>query len=290
VQVDTLFIGNDPNAAQMTALLNFCVTTAMPQLLGVYGIGTGSLGVTDTIPYPGPVVHDAVNSTQLSSLQQIIAHEELVGNLPPQDGNQFIFVFVAPGIQVQTDGIDQPFLGYHWGMQSQGKTLPYAVIPYPQAPNALDPSVPIETSLEVTTTHELEEGLGNFTRSLPNGGELADLYNRLWFYDNGWHIQVAEGPQGQMLALGPIGVEPSHAQAPIVVQPAGPTDFFALAVEEFWVDTYTLLTYISPAFDNQLQISQATLHGNSAYNTPSSQIWLQAGDQLFYQVLAGAEQ
>lgn len=268
---DLLFVGADPNQAQMTQLVSFCASNVMPQLLACYGVGQGTLGTVDAIAAPGSTLDDTGNSGYPTQLQQLLGNEIAAGRLPQPDANQFYIVFGAPGIQVEANL--PPFLGYH----SASGNEDYAVIPYPGGVNPINAGWTAEQTLETTTTHEIEEGLMNFTSGIPNNGEIADPFNQQYFTDGGYRIQIVEGPDGNPMTI--------NNAPPAPPPPATFADLEQLALDEFRALAFAYLARLDPVFEGQAEQFAQAVTQDPALLSPFGQFAIIAAENLFEEIV-----
>ncbi len=108
-------------------------------------------------------------------------------------------------------------LGYHWAFQGPtGAAVPYAVIPYPVAPNAPYPGLSAFETLTKVSSHELAEavtdpqgqevgvsgwydGTWRNPTSGERGGEIADITERVIVDLGGYVVQGVAGRNDQPL-------------------------------------------------------------------------------------------
>jgi hypothetical protein len=219
VQVNNIVTGQQP--VDTTTLMQDLVRDYLPLLGPNYGIGTGTLRSAVTAnPLPGSTVSDDM-------VQNLVLQEINSGAVPPPDGKQVYFVFLAPG---QTDPTG-PTGSYHSGMTvihdstgyhtappggvpvSSGGTLnPFTIGPvYYAVVDGAHPSLATQSA-----SHELAEavtdpdGLTGYI-DLPSGIEVADVYEtQPPFIVDGFKVNILSGPQGQMIGTPISPSSPLH--------------------------------------------------------------------------------
>lgn len=271
VEVNNIVMG--PQPVDTTALMQALVRDYLPLLGPNYGIGAGSLRSSVGAAPLGGNPSDA-------QIQNLILQEINSGAVPPPDGNQLYFAFLAPGQSVSDfSGADQ--LGYHSAFfvvhDATGyHTFSAVPIGTPILPVYYGVSFGLGNTVPIIASHELAEAVtdpdgltGYFDSSLGGGsGEVADIYAGSGSFSlDGFQAAILSGPQGQKIAIIPT---------------ATPQNLITLAIEEF---ESLALHYLAP-FDPPLvtpysQLADAVLNDNLLYGTPQGQIGVLLGQALF---------
>jgi hypothetical protein len=272
VQVNNIVTG--PQQVDTTALTQALVRDYLPLLTPYYGVGAGTLRSTiNAAPFAG--------NPSNAQIQNLIVQELNSGAIPPPDGNQVYFVYLAPGQSVsgfqgtETTGyhancyVFHDVSGYHLA-----SLFPFGVQILPVY-YAVSFGV---GSVSMTASHELAEavtdpaGTGYRDPSNSNGGEVADIYELAGsFALDGYAVNILSSPQGQMLSPTP---------------PATPQNLLILAIEEAEALAFQYLANFYPQLSPYAQMAKATLNHNVLYGTPQGQIGVLIGEAAYYNWLS----
>lgn len=275
VQVNNIVMGAQP--VDTTALMQDLVRDYLPLLQTYYGVGAGTLRSSVSVaPFSG--------NPNNTDIQHFILSEINNGVVPPPDGNQVYFMFLAPGQSVSNfAGTDTT--GYHSNFYVTHDATGYhmaTVVPLgtPLIPVYYGVSLGTTNSVSVTASHELAEsvtdpqGTGFRDPTNPFGGEVADIYEFLPpFTLDGYAVSVLSGPQGQKITS--AGVSSAAA-------PATPQTFFALIIEEAEAMAYGFLSRIDPQLAADAQAAEAAVLANPWYGTSQGQMGMMLGEMLCY--------
>jgi hypothetical protein len=211
VQVDNIVTGQQP--VDTTALMQALVRDYLPLLGPNYSIGAGTLRSAITAnPLSGSTIND-------NMVQNLILQEINSGAVPPPDGNQLYFVFLAPGQTSPMGSYHSGFFavrdssGYH--IVTNGQPSGGVLIPITYAVSVIDAAHPDQ--LPRWASHELAEAVtdpdgitGFYDDGLGGNGEVADIYAlQNPFLLDGYNVAVLSGPQGQMIGT-PLSTSPLH--------------------------------------------------------------------------------
>jgi hypothetical protein len=154
VQLVPIFYANDTDAMTLTSFSQWIVTSQWLQAVGAdYGVGTGSVLQTVSLPEPAPAMIDDVDI--INFLYSGLAD----GTLPKPAGSlaNVLYMIYFPATTTVTAGTDKScvdFGGYHNSARQGGVELSYAVIA--SCTGFVDMATDIEDR-EVVASHELIE-------------------------------------------------------------------------------------------------------------------------------------
>lgn len=269
VQVNNIVMG--PQPINTTALVQDLARDYLPLLGPYYGIGAGTLRSSISVaPLPG--------NPSNSQIQNFILQEINSGAIPPPDGNQVYFTFLAPGQSVSgLAGTDAT--GYHSNFYVYQDPSGYHMASIVPLGTNLIPvyyAVTLGTtnSISITASHELAEsatdptGMGFRDPINPFGGEVADIYEYLGpFLLDGFPVTILSGPQGQKIEGGPMGT---------------PQDFIALIMEEAEALAYQYLSTLNPKLTANAQAANLAVQHNPFYGSSLGQMGMSLGEMLCY--------
>jgi uncharacterized protein YneR len=193
VQVETVFLGaawTDPRQLQTTAqnldtYFTYLTNSPYMDVLNQYGVGRGSFIGTDTAGWVGqvPTLSDG-------DIQYVLNTEMQRGSLPLPAASTVYFVFTPPHTVVtRSDGSnsEQSFLGYHDSyVGPNGQQVIYAMVDFPDYPNAQQPGLTQFQQLTAVSSHELAEA-------------ATDPFLTAWYDSSGEEIaDLAEGQFGTL--------------------------------------------------------------------------------------------
>jgi hypothetical protein len=273
VQVNNIVMGAQP--LDTSALMQALVQDYLPLLGPNYGIGAGTLRSSISItPLPG--------SPSDAQIQKLIVQEINSGAVPPPDGNQVYFVFLAQGQGISdTQGSD--ILGYHSGFSVVHDATGYHQVTYFSPGEQIIPVTYAISfgggTIPLTASHELAEAVtdpGSFPafmdQTLLAAGEVADIYDRLLGFNlDGYQVAILSGPQGQKIGI---------------VPPATPQNLFTLAIEQAEALLVGYLAFLDPPLAAYAKFANVVLNSNLLYGTPQGQIGVLLGNALFSNWLA----
>jgi hypothetical protein len=183
VEIQSVYLGQawtsdatlKQEGTQIDGFLNYFVTSPYMTVLSQYNVGNGTFKGHDIVNQDAPA-GTTIDDTQIRS---IIDAQIGAGNVTAPDGNSFYVFFTAPGVTVTDQGQNSVanFAGYHDTFtDAAGKTVYYAVIPYPNAT-----AMPAIDFPQITTTlsHEIAEGVTDPDTQTgwfdPQQGEIGDI-------------------------------------------------------------------------------------------------------------------
>lgn len=267
VQVNNIVMG--PQSVDTTALMQMLVSDYLPLLGPNYGIGTGTLrSAMNASPLPG--------NPSVAQIQNLLVQEMNGGAVPPPDGNQVFFLFLAPGQSVSdfqgtdTAGYHANFYVYH---DASGYHLA-SIFPVGTQIIPVYYGVAFGTdSASISASHELAEAVtdpaGNGYRDPNNnlGGEVADIYELNGSFSlDGYQVSTLSGPQGQKIAT---------------IPPATLPNLLTLAFEEAEALALQYLANLYPQLSGYAQLANAVLNSNLLYGTPQGQLGVLLGQAVF---------
>jgi hypothetical protein len=268
VQVNNIVMG--PQSVDTTTLMQDLVKDYLPLLGPYYGIEAGSLRSSIAVNPLG-------GNPSIAQVQAFIVQEINSGVLPPPDGNQVYFTFLAPGQSVAemagtgVTGYHSDFWVYHDGAGYHASTI----FPAGTQPIPVYYAVAFGTNeVSVAASHELAEAVTDPTgtayrdRSNPFGGEVADIYETLApFTLDGFQVSILSGPQGQQIM--------GSASHPATLQ-----DFINLIIDEAEAMAYQFLSMVDPHLLPQAHALEAAVHTNPYYGTQQGQMGMMYGEAL----------
>jgi hypothetical protein len=244
----------DPNG-----LMQALVQDYLPLLGSHYGIGAGSLRSSIRVaPLPG-------NPTD-GQIQNLLQTEINNGSIPPPDGKQLYFVFLAPG---QNTPAGAEIAGGYHGLAFVQVGTAHLPIYYCVVAAVSDPLTSSQ-SLSLVASHELAEavtdpfiGTGYIDPSKGGQGEIADIEEgQMPFLLNGLAVVPLSGPQGQMITV-------------------TPQTLIMLALEEAEALAFRYLAVLDPQFSPSAQAANVTLNSDPLYDAPPGQIGVLLGQEVF---------
>jgi hypothetical protein len=224
-----VFIEGFPFQAQMSAFLDWLVTSDVLHNLSEYGVsGIGTHPADAVLPLSGPTppppsggcpcppgcvpapgslhVKDTLSRlrkksfastvVQDSDLQNLLAQAISTGGLPEPDVNSLYMLFLPSGVTVDmgSDASCQTFCGYHNTFSlTSGQPVYYAVLPYPDC-DGCSAGLAAFDALTATTTHEFAEAV---TDPVPGtgwydqaNGEVGDICAWQFRQDGQYNVQL----------------------------------------------------------------------------------------------------
>jgi hypothetical protein len=272
VAVNEIVMG--PQPVNTIALMQTLVQNYLPLLGPYYGIGAGTLrSAVNAAPLPG-------NPTD-AQIQNFLMQEISSGAVPPPDGSQLYFIFLAPGQQVS--GSPPGATGYHSALPViMQPGAPLWAIPYDVIFGGSSAHIQISASHELAESVTDPDGVTGYRDRSPtaiNGGEVADIYeSNPPSTLGGYQVAILSGPQGQK-----IGSAPSSTPA---VPPPAPQDLILLAIEEAEALAFQYLSAFHPQLTPYARSANAVLNANPLHAAPQGQMGVLLGQALFYNWLS----
>jgi hypothetical protein len=259
VEVNNIVMG--PQATDPNALIQALVRDYLPLLGANYGIGAGTLRSSITVaPLPG-------NPTD-GQIQNVLLQEINSGAVPPPNGNQLYFIFLAPGQVVPDVGTI-----YH-GMTFLQRGSSFVPVYYAVDTGNSGASLSLGASHELAEAVTDPDGYSGYSdpalAASTGGGEIADLEEgQMPYLLDGYAVVPLAGPQGQMIEV-------------------TPTTLAILGFEEAQALAFHLISSFDGQFTPMAQAANATLNANPLYGAPPGQIGVLYGEALFYNWLSQA--